>query len=337
MTDSSKSNKNTSPEAKKPISQGIISFTQGKANTLRVLVDKGIQHHTLTILHDEIALLKQHYKSTGTDCSPDQVGINLRAMEKEGFLKITRNGFRKANTYEITLKGQLLCNDLLQNKLQLKKHCPIRSKYIFKNSTCSKERASVLKSNNFKQFKRFNVFGSALSSLQRSLKVTSRGIAGYYCFDDDSLWALLERKDVHKKNLVREQRAFCKEHMRLRGLLPDIDIVYRSWRRIDEENNGIRMPMFCLKETFIDFKHELLKGVKWIFKKGDKQLPFSDIFSKSFKEKKSSAQRKEVTPPMRTDYVPGSVRPKELENDYKNSRNWVVKKTDARSLRGAHA
>lgn len=278
-----KSRNSTYHQAKKPISQAKISFKPSKANTLRVLIDKGILLHSITITHQQIADLKMHYKRSGTDCSSDEVCLNLRDLKNEGVLEVKKGAFRKPNTYTITSFGREVARWLLDNDDLDSYNGPLKNnKKDIKNSTCNRERACVKRE--IKQFKRMNFYAVILSQVQKALHLTPRGMANYLQFDDDALRALLKEKIFHGKDKTKQAKEFCRLHMLERDFFPDIDVVYRTWRKIDKENNGIRMPLFLLKETYFDYKDKVLEGARWFFRKGTKSLPFSDVFSPFYSE-----------------------------------------------------
>jgi hypothetical protein len=304
-----------------------IKYSRSTLNTFRVLIDKGILLHPLTMTYDQIADHKVHYKSTGTDCSGKRVGTDMRLFVLQGYLVMKRGSFRKPNTFMITTLGSLFANSLIQKALQYVQGPSIKKNKYIKNSSCKRERVQVKKE--IKQFKRINLYAAILMQVQKALQITTRGMANYLQFDDNALYAVLKEKDLHGKDKTRQAKEFCRLHMLERGLFPDIDIVYRTWRKIDQENNGIRMPLFCMQQTIADVKHVLKIGVHWIFKKGTAFLADSDPFSPRYKkEKKDSAQRKE-----NYSFVLGSIKTEEQKELYISSCSWKVKKTDARSQR----
>jgi DNA-binding PadR family transcriptional regulator len=329
----------TRPEVKNPVnnsvSQGLVkefsSWKPSKQNTFRVLVDVlGIDPRSKDLFAEDIALKKENYKRTGTDCSVPNISTETNLLVKEGYIVKKDNGFRKAKTYTFTELGRALARELIdpQNNDHHGNKKPLKNSKYIKNSSCSRERVGTFR--DIKQYKRITFYGVILHQVQETLRLTTRGMANYLQFDDSSLRALLEKKDLHGKTKTKEAKEFCRVHMLLRGFFPDIDLVYRTWRKIDAENNGIRMTLFRLRQTYVDFKHVFLKNVSWYRKKGDSNLPFGDIFSKHFKEKKDCAQRKEN---QELFTIPGSQTTNEQRELAIRSLSWKIVRTDARSLR----
>jgi hypothetical protein len=238
--------------------------------------------------------------------------------------------FLLKKTYLFTEKGISLAEELLsiQNNDQFATQNSLKKKENIKNSTCKRACASNFKE--IKQYKRISFYGVTLYQVQENLKLTTRGMANYLQFDDSALRALLDKKELHGKTKTREAKEFCRLHMFSRCLFPEIDLVYRTWRKIDAENDGIRMPLFKLRQTYVDFKHALLAGVTWYRKKGDSDLPFGDIFSRFYKEKKNCAQRKESQGFLTAPSLQTSNKQKEIAL---KSLTWKRVRTDARALR----